>query len=324
MIVALVALVVVVLAAVVGTQVIPRNVMRRDEARAGDAGDLDVIPTDVETTVVTTDDGAEIRVFVRGQGTPVVFVHGLFLDHDSWRYQYLDLADEFRIIGVDLRGHGESTTGSAPIGPHRSADDLATVLSDLDLRGVVLVGHSLGGTVVGQLCADHRELVQERAAGLVFVGSFASAVAGEGRLRQASTGMIVKAGAAFPRKRRDAPSTSALAYVTARYPFGPEAKPEHVRFTQLLGNRADPAVASSATVANLDYDVRNALDLDVPSLLVGGSHDKLSTARSIEQLRTALTRSEVVVFENVGHLPMLECRERFNEVLSDFIQRVAP
>ena len=312
----------VVLAFVVGARAIPRTVMRRDDARADDEPDLHVTPTGVETAIVATDDGAQIHVFARGRGTPVVFVHGLYLDHDSWRYQYLDLADECRVIGVDLRGHGESTAGTAPIGPSRFAADLAAVLTDLDLRGAVLVGHSLGGTVVGQLCGDHRELVEERVAGLVFVGSFASAVAGEGRLREASTRMIVKAGAAIPRRRRDTPSTSPMAYMAARYPFGPEPNPEHVRFTQAIGNRAEPTLASRATVANLDYDVRHALDLDLPSLVVGGAHDRLSTARSVEQLRTALTRPEVVIFDEAGHLPMLECRERFNHVLSDFVRRV--
>ena len=106
--------------------------------------------------------------------------------------QFLDLAGRFRVVGVDLRGHGRSTLGSEPIGPHRLASDLASVLQQRDLRGVVVVGHSLGGTVVGQLCADHPDVVRERVAGLVFVGTFASAVAGEGRFRELVSPTMVR------------------------------------------------------------------------------------------------------------------------------------
>ena len=305
--------------------VIPRLVRRGDVRRSGPPSGLgDPVPGGRETTV-TADDGAELHVVAWGAGPPIVLVHGLALDHRSWHHQYGDLADRFRLVGIDLRGHGRSTLGSAPIGPHRFAADLAAVFEELDLRGAVLVGHSLGGTVVGQLCADRPDLVHERVAGLVFVGSFASAIAGEGRFRERFSPTMIRMAARFQTKTepRGTPSTGALAYAMARSPFGPHPQPEQVRFTLDMGAACSPAVMGAATVGNLDYDVREALaQIDRPALVVRGEHDTLATDRSAAQLEAALGDAEMVVVDGCGHLPMLEDRARFGEVLAGFAERV--
>lgn len=323
-------IVVLVVAAMVGVVVlgivVPRLVRRGDERRAGPLTGLgDMIPGSRATTV-TTDDGADLHVVEWGEGPPIVFVHGLGLDHRSFHYQYVDLADRFRLVGIDLRGHGRSTLGSDPIGPHRSAADFATVFDQLDLRGAVLVGHSLGGTVVGQLCADRPDLVEARVAGLVFVGSFASAIAGEGAFRERFSPTMIRLAARFQTgtEPRGAPSRSAFTYTMARSPFGPHPQPEQVRFTLDLGSACAPAVMSAATVANIDYDVRGALAaIECPALIARGEHDRLATARSAAQLQAALPHAETVTFEGCGHLPLLEDRERFGEVLAGFATRAS-
>jgi pimeloyl-ACP methyl ester carboxylesterase len=305
--------------------VVPRLVRRGDERRAGPLTGLGEPIVGARTTTVTTYDGAKLNVVEWGAGPPILFVHGLSLDHRSWHYQYVDLADRFRLVGVDLRGHGRSTLGSEPIGPHRFAADLATVFEQLDLRDAVLVGHSLGGTVVGQLCADRADLVHERIAGLVFVGTFASAIAGEGRFRELFSPTMIRFAARFQTsdEPRGEPSPGPLAYAMARSPFGPHPQPEQVRFTLDMGSATAPAVMSGATVANIDYDVREALkDIDRPSLVVRGERDTLATARSAAQLKAALADPEVVVFAGCGHLPMLEDRAHFAEVLAAFAARV--
>jgi pimeloyl-ACP methyl ester carboxylesterase len=300
----------------------PRLILRRDERRAAPPTGLgDPIP-EVTEIVVPTEDGAELHVFQLGSGPPIVFVHGLGLDHRSWNYQFRDLSDRFRLIAVDLRGHGRSTLGTEPIGPGRFAADLATVLDHLDLRGAVVVGHSLGGTVVGQLCADSPATVRDRVAGLVFVGTFASAIAGEGKLREVISPGLIRAGAKLrtSSEPRGEASSGAMAYVMARAPFGPNPQPEQVRHTLAMGAAAAPAVISAATVANLTYDVRDRLDLvGVPALVLRGEHDTLSTARSVSQLAKAMPQCEVVTIADSGHLPMLEARHQFDELLAGFV-----
>ncbi len=304
---------------------VPRLVLRGDERRAGPPSGLaDPVPG-ATATAVTTDDGAALHVEEWGQGPPIVLVHGLSLDHRTWHHQYLALAGRFRLVGVDLRGHGRSTLGSEAFGPHRSAADLAAVLTELDLHDVVLVGHSLGGTVVGQLCADRPDLVRDHVAGLVFVGTFASSIAGEGRFREVFSPTLVRLAARFQTRTepRGTPSPGALAYVTARQPFGPHPDPEAVRHTLTMAAACAPAVMGAATVANLDYDVRDELGAVACAVLViRGSHDTLATERSAAQFATALPDAEMVVVDGSGHLPMLESPERFTALLDRFAAQV--
>jgi len=301
-------------------------VRRRDRRRAGPGTGLAGPIAALTHPTVRTDDGAELHVVEVGSGTPIVLVHGLSLDHRSWNYQLVDLADRFRLVAIDLRGHGRSTLGSEPIGPHRFATDLAEVLTQLDLGRAVVVGHSLGGTVVGQFCADHPDVVRDRVAGVAFVGTFASAIAGEGRFREVVSPALVRMSSKLRAnaKPKDRAPSGAVAYAMARTSFGPDPEAEQVEFMLEVGSATPPAVVSEATVANLAYDVRPQLrDLGVPALIVRGAHDNLSTKRSAAQLQEALPHAELITFEGCGHLPMLEDRQDFARVLGDFAARVA-
>ena len=123
---------------------LPHVIRMRDAARSS-TSELSGPPPPVDSRTITTVDAAEMYVVERGSGAPVVLVHGLSLSHDLWRYQFVDLADRFRLVAYDLRGHGRSTVGADGIGPHQSAADLVAVLETLDLHDAVLVGHSIGG-----------------------------------------------------------------------------------------------------------------------------------------------------------------------------------
>jgi pimeloyl-ACP methyl ester carboxylesterase len=69
------------------------------------------LPDDVEHSEIQVDDGGRIHVISRGKGQPLVLLHGVFLNSGIWTHQLADLADEHRVIAVDLRGHGRSVLG---------------------------------------------------------------------------------------------------------------------------------------------------------------------------------------------------------------------
>lgn len=101
-------------------------------------------------------DGTEIFYKDWGEGQPVVFSHGWPLSADAWDGQMLFLGQRgFRVVAHDRRGHGrsEQTWGGNDMDTY--ADDLADLLETLDLRGVVLVGHSTGGGEVTRYIGRH-------------------------------------------------------------------------------------------------------------------------------------------------------------------------
>jgi non-heme chloroperoxidase len=105
---------------------------------------------------VTAGDGAQIFYKDWGNGQPVVLSHGWPLNADSWDSQALFLASNgLRVIAHDRRGHGRSTQTWHGNEMNTYADDLAALITELDLRDVVLVGFSTGGGEVARYVGRH-------------------------------------------------------------------------------------------------------------------------------------------------------------------------
>ncbi|WP_372784318.1 alpha/beta fold hydrolase [Phenylobacterium sp.] len=99
-----------------------------------------------------------IKLFHRdwGEGPPVLFAASWALSSEMWAYQVAHLADAgFRCIAYDRRGHGRSDVPASGYDMDTFADDLASVIEQLDLRDVVLVGHSSGGAEVVRYLGRH-------------------------------------------------------------------------------------------------------------------------------------------------------------------------
>lgn len=105
-----------------------------------------------------------------GEGPPIVFIHGMFMDHRMWGPQLDALNDEFTTVAYDVRGHG--LTGGSDHEEYSMAlyvDDLHALLAALDIERPVLCGLSMGGCIVQAYAATHPEDV----AGLVLADTFA-------------------------------------------------------------------------------------------------------------------------------------------------------
>ena len=107
-------------------------------------------------STITTRDGTEIFYKDWGSGQPVLFSHGWPLTADAWDAQMMFLgAHGHRVIAHDRRGHGRSSQPWAGNDMDTYADDLAELMEALDLRDVVLVGHSTGGGEVTRYVGRH-------------------------------------------------------------------------------------------------------------------------------------------------------------------------
>ena len=105
---------------------------------------------------ITVKDGTEIYYKDWGKGQPIVFSHGWPLSSDAWDAQMLFfLHKAYRVIAHDRRGHGRSEQTSE--GNHMDvyADDLAQLIEKLDLKDVILVGHSTGGGEIARYLGRH-------------------------------------------------------------------------------------------------------------------------------------------------------------------------
>jgi non-heme chloroperoxidase len=120
-------------------------------------------------THITTTDGTRIFFKDWGAGQPVVFAHGWPLSGDAWDAQMLFMAQNgYRVIAHDRRGHGRSDQPAFGNDMDTYADDLAAVIESLDLKDVILVGHSTGGGEITRYVGRHGT---GRVAKMVLVGA---------------------------------------------------------------------------------------------------------------------------------------------------------
>jgi len=99
-----------------------------------------------------------VRLFHRdwGEGPPVVFAASWALSSEMWAYQVAHLSERgVRCVAYDRRGHGRSEAPSGGYDMDSFADDLASVIEQLNLRDVVLVGHSMGGAEIVRYLGRH-------------------------------------------------------------------------------------------------------------------------------------------------------------------------
>lgn len=103
----------------------------------------------------------------KGSGLPIIFLHPPGMGHVVF-YEQEKLAEHFRIIVFDMRGHGKSGLGSKDFSISLLAKDLHLLMRALEIEKAVLVGYSSGGSVAQEFCIEH----QEKVAGLILCGGF--------------------------------------------------------------------------------------------------------------------------------------------------------
>jgi pimeloyl-ACP methyl ester carboxylesterase len=108
-------------------------------------------------------DLGDVQLFFTDEGTggpPMLFVHGYTCDSHDWSWQLPHFAAKHRVIALDLRGHGRSSTPESGYEPLVFAADVARLVERLGCPPVVAVGHSMGALVVSALAVEHPEMVQ--------------------------------------------------------------------------------------------------------------------------------------------------------------------
>jgi len=311
------------------------------------------VPADCTSHVVDADDGGRIHVIERGEGSPVVLLHGFMLSATLWAHQLRDLAEHHRVIAPDLRGHGSSVEGAAGFSMvgtsgavdelraevrmaeaqqgspavRRMAMDVRSVLAALDVEHALVVGHSMGGMVALQMAHDTpAEELHRRVAGLALVsttGGPFSRLPGFGGMARLAGPVSARAMGLADRWGVRTVASPDVRWWLTRVGFGAEAPPAQVRFVEGLH-----LATSSKTVAELLpalalFDLSSWLgSLDLPVLVVVGSNDRLTPPRHAQRTAAALPHSELVELPRCGHMPMIERRREFTRLIEEFAVKI--
>lgn len=271
-------------------------------------------------------------------GPTVVLTHGLCLTESVWHYQKRDVCGgAFGVVTWDLPGHGHSDRiAPGELTQEMAIDALARVVEEYaSPAGIVLAGHSLGGTVTLGYLARHVEAAREHVLGAVLVSTplvqLAHSSAGrwpgaglEARVLGKVVRYLVESDMIDRRLARDVGSdTDTLSYRVVRVGFGRRASPSQVRYVRDVIASVPPKVRADAYRAMTAFDAREHLGrVEHPALVVIGEDDRLVDPEESRRLAAALPRSEVIALEDVGHAAFLEVPGAFNDAVTRFVERV--
>jgi pimeloyl-ACP methyl ester carboxylesterase len=254
---------------------------------------------------VPSADGTPIAYTVTGEGEPtLVLVHGWALDRRVWDGQVEHLAERHRVVTLDLAGHGESGRERARWTMADLGQDVQAVVDATGARQVVLVGHSMGGSVVVEAARRMRERVR----GLVLVDTLLD-------VEERTPPEEIEALA----RQLEADYKTMVTQMASQYLFGP-GTPTAVRERVLDQAIAMPAPISIALLReSWGYDPLPALrEIQAPIRAV--SADKFPT--NLEVNRRHMAGYDAVIVPGTAHYLMLEEPERFGRALDQALGQV--
>jgi non-heme chloroperoxidase len=258
-----------------------------------------------------------VREWGRADGPPILFIHGWSQNHLCWSKQYESaMADRFRLVAYDLRGHGmsEAPPGSEHYTDARLwADDVAAIIDRLELDRPVLVGWSYGPFII---CDYLRAYGQDRIAAINFVE-------GAVKLGPAAFGTLIGPGFLdhFPGATADDLPTNIAAMRSFVRTCVVKPVPEDDLETAMCYNVLVPA-GIRAHLAAREIDCDDILrGLTVPLLVTQGRADSVVLPAMAEHILATCPTADASWYDGVGHVPHLEEPERFNRELTEFAQR---
>ncbi len=255
----------------------------------------------------------DVRLYYEswGEGPPVVFVHGGGASHEVWEQQVYHLAEDFRTVTYDLRGHGES---SKPPDGHtfdRFTDDLEALIDRLDLNNHSLVCHAIGGYVGLNYALRNPEALDH----LVLVCSSARFLGADEERGGFSHDFWERYLTGLKTSK-----TEATADLVNSYFFHED--PGEATRRSIINTMLDWPLYALKQIGwdaeTINFEDRLG-EIEIPALVVHGEHDKKQRYSGASFLAENLPEGELVTFENSAHLPQLEEVERFNRVVKEFI-----
>ena len=247
-------------------------------------------------------DGLNLAYARRGQGAPLVLIHGYPLDHSIWEPLAPFLEHDFDLIVPDLRGFGQSDVMEADNSIVDYASDIAGLLTHLRIRKAILAGHSMGGYVALAFAREY----EERVAGLAMVSSQMAADTQERKDGRYATARQVLEHGVDSVVEAMAPKLS--------------AEPQLQEYARGLIAKQSPLGIASALQAMAERpDCTEVFaEFPFPVAIVHGDADLLIPVERARQMKAALPAAHYTELPGAGHLPMMEKPEAVAGALKSF------
>ena len=249
----------------------------------------------------------------RGTGLPIVFLHAFPLNRTMWAQQEEALSLRFRIITVDLRGHGESDAPLWRYTLEQSAEDVNALLDQLSIQQAIFVGLSMGGYI---LFAFYRKYAA-RVKGLVLAGTRAQADTAEGkdgRFQMAQTaykkGPTAIADIMIPKLLSPATIQTRTALV------------QQVR-AMIENNQISGIAGDLMAMAERPNSIPLLSQITCPTQIIVGELDQATPPSDAKLMADQIPNARLAIIPGAAHLTNLEQPEAFNQIILAFAAELA-
>lgn len=251
-----------------------------------------------------------------GTGPALLFVHGWGMDHTVWNRCVPALSLRYRVITVDLRGHGRSCVdGGATLDEH--SDDLRRLLLHLGIMRVGIVGWSLGSQVAIATALQSTPVV----CGMVLIGATPQFV----QSPSFPHGLPLVELAGMKKKVSISPVRSMDGFRGLLFSEYEQKHSEYSAARKVLeGVAVPPAEVLLAGLAQLqEVSLLGAVSaVQCPVLLIHGSHDRVCPIGAGRALADALAHATLLELDQAGHAPFVTMPDLVTEAIGDFFERI--
>ena len=254
-----------------------------------------------------------------GEGNPVVFVHGLGGQWQNFIETLPRIAQERRVLALDLPGFGSS---EMPAGGEISIQEYGKVVDGfcevLGLERVALVGNSMGGFIAAEVTIQNPERVERlvliSAAGITSSNILHAPTRLIGRVAKVVTAATT---VSHHRRMSSRPVTRHVALaLVARHPCKLRADAAWEGLIKGAGRDGFEA----ALMASVKYDYRDRLEeIECPTLIIWGENDSVISVEDAHEYERLISDSRKTVMEDTGHVPMMERPRAVNDVVLEFL-----
>jgi pimeloyl-ACP methyl ester carboxylesterase len=252
---------------------------------------------------------AEIAYVVLGDGPPLVLLHPFPAHHELWLPAAQALTSRYRLILPDLRGHGESDIGEGAAAMEKHAADLARVMDETDVGRAVFCGVSIGGYVLFEFWRRYRARVE----GLVLCDTRSQGETPESRAtRLKSAADVLEQGT---EKFIDGMIPRVFGKTTLA------TRPDLIDGARrmMLKMSANDVAQVQRGMAERPDSTPTLKTIDVPTLILIGEEDALTTVADGESMRQNIPGSQFKVVAKAGHYAVWERSEEVGKVLRQFV-----
>lgn len=258
-------------------------------------------------------DDAEMVYEIRGTGPPVVLLHPFPCDREFWYPVATALESRYRLILPDLRGHGDSEIGEGPALMQKHAADIVRVLDAAGVGKAAFIGCSIGGYILFEFWRRHRD----RVSSLVLCDTRPQPDTAEARANRLKAAAAVLEHGTEPFLETMIPKLMGRTTVNAR----PDLVTGALAMMRKM-SAEDISLVQRGMAERLD-SVADLKRINVPTQIVIGEEDVLSTVADGELMRQNISGSRLTVIPKAGHYAPWEQPEAVGTVLRQFLDDVA-